>query len=142
MVQAVKEDRDMARQLVTDELWQRVAPLIPIKPPDPRGGRPRVDDRTALVGIVFVLRTGISWNDLPGELGVSGVTCWRRLRDWQHAGVWDRLLEQLLAELNAQGSIDLSLAAIDSSSVRALKGGRIPARTPPTAGKQARNTMR
>lgn len=132
----------MARQLVTDELWQRVAPLIPIKPPDPRGGRPRVDDRTALVGIVFVLRTGISWNDLPGELGVSGVTCWRRLRDWQHAGVWDRLLEQLLAELNAQGSIDLSLAAIDSSSVRALKGGRIPARTPPTAGKQARNTMR
>lgn len=131
----------MARPLVTDELWQRIKPLIPVKPPDPRGGRPRVDDRTCLVGIVFVLRTGISWNDLPGELGVSGVTCWRRLRDWQAAGVWDRLLEQLLAELNAQGTIDLSLAAVDSSSLRALKGGRTPARTPQTAGKQARSTM-
>jgi len=132
----------MARPLVTDELWQRVRPLIPIKPTDPRGGRPRADDRTCLVGIVFVLRTGIAWNDLPGELGVSGVTCWRRLRDWQHAGVWDRLLEALLAELNAQGALDLSLAAVDSSSLRALKGGRTLDRTPRTAGRQARNTTR
>lgn len=132
----------MARPLVSDELWERIQPIIPKSDPDPRGGRPRASDRACLVGILFVLRTGIAWRDLPGEIGASGVTCWRRLRDWQHAGVWDRLLEELLAELNKQGRIDLSLAVVDSSSVRALKGGKTPGRTPRTAGKPARNTTR
>jgi transposase len=132
----------MKRRLVTDELWKRIEPLIPQPPPDPRGGRPRVDDRRCLAGIVFVLETGIPWGELPVELGVSGSTCWRRLRDWKQAGVWDRLLEELLAELNAQGRVDLSLAVVDSASVRALKGGKTPARTPRTGGKPARNTTR
>lgn len=132
----------MGRPLISDELWERIGPIIPKKGPDPRGGRPRASDRACLAGIVFVLRTGIAWRDLPAELGASGPTCWRRLRDWQAAGVWDRLLEELLAELNAQGRLDLSIAVADSASVRALKGGATPARTPRTAAKTARNTTR
>jgi len=132
----------MARPLVSDELWERIEPILPRHDPDPRGGRPRVDDRACLVGILFVLRTGIAWRDLPGEIGASGVTCWRRLRDWQHAGVWDRLLEEMLAELNRHGRIDLSLAVVDSASVRALKGGATPGRTPRIAANTARNTTR
>ena len=132
----------MARPLVSDELWERIEPIIPKNDPDPRGGRPRVDDRACLVGILFVLRTGIAWRDLPGEIGASGVTCWRRLRDWQAAGVWDRLLGELLAELNGRGRLDLSLAVVDSSSVRALKGGATPGRTRRIAGNAARNTTR
>ncbi|MBZ0172576.1 MAG: IS5 family transposase [Phycisphaerales bacterium] len=125
----------MKRRLVTDELWKRAEPLIPKPPPDPRGGRPRADDRLCLAGIVFVLKTGIQWGELPGELGVSGSTCWRRLRDWKEAGVWDRLLEELLAELNAHGRLDLSLAVVDSASVRALKGGERPGPNPTDRGK-------
>ena len=69
---------------------------------------------------------------LPQELGFgSGMTCWRRLRDWQEAGVWQRLHEQLLAELNAAGALDWSRAVIDSSHVRALKGGPKPGRARP-----------
>jgi transposase len=132
----------MRRPLVSDKLWECVQAIIPKKDPDPRGGRPRVSDRACLAGIVFVLRTGIAWNDLPAELGASGPTCWRRLRDWQRAGVWDRLLEELLAELNAHGRLDLSIAVADSASVRALKGGGTPARTPRIAGRTARNTTR
>ncbi|SFT95751.1 Putative transposase of IS4/5 family [Actinopolyspora lacussalsi subsp. righensis] len=74
-------------------------------------------------GILFVLYTGIGWEDLPQELGFgSGMTCWRRLRDWQACGVFDRLQAVLLAELNAAGQIDWSRAIADSSHVRAKKG--------------------
>jgi transposase len=77
-----------------------------------------------LSGILFVLYTGIPWEFLPQELGFgSGMTCWRRLRDWHQAGVWQRLHEVLLAELHAAGALDWSGAVIDSSHVRALKGG-------------------
>lgn len=82
----------MAKPLVSDDLWAAVAPLLPPRPPRPKGGRPPVADRAALTGIVFVLRSGIPWEMLPQEMGCgSGMTCWRRLRDWQVAGVWDRL---------------------------------------------------
>ena len=80
----------MSKPLVSDELWAVVAPLLPLEPPKPKGGRPRVSDRAALSGIIFVLKSGIPWEMLPPELGCgSGVTCWRRLRDWQEAGVWE-----------------------------------------------------
>lgn len=83
----------MAQALVSDALWSCIEPLIPVVPPSPHGGRPRVPDRAALTGILFVLKTGIPWEDLPQEMGCgSGMTCWRRLRDWQKAGVWSRLL--------------------------------------------------
>ena len=73
--------------LVPDELWTEVEPLLPKRVVSPQGGRPHVSDRACLTGIVFVLKSGVTWNMLPGELGCgSGVTCWRRLRDWQEAG--------------------------------------------------------
>jgi transposase len=117
----------MAKPLVTDALWERVEPLLPPRPepkrPD-RPGRPPIDDRMALTGILFVLRTGINWEDLPSEMGCGcGMTCWRRLRDWARAGVWPKLHEVLLAELHGADRIDWSRAIIDSSFVRARGGG-------------------
>jgi transposase len=104
-------------------------------------GRKRLDDRKALCGILFVLYTAIPWEFLPQELGFgSGMTCWRRLRDWHQAGVWDRLHQLLLAELHAGNQLDWSKAVIDSSHVRALKGGPKPARARSTAPRRARNT--
>ena len=131
----------MSKPLVTDELWTIVQPLLPKEPPKPKGGRPRVPDRAALAGILFVLKTGIPWEWLPREMGCgSGMTCWRRLRDWHEAGVWQQLHELLLAELNAAGALDWSKAVIDSSHVRALKGGPKPARARSTAPSRARST--
>jgi transposase len=113
-------------ELVPDGLWERVEPLLP--PPRPRRhrhpGRRPIGDRAALAGIIFVLKTGIAWNQLPtGLVGCSGVTCWRRLRDWTEAGVWPALHELLLAELRATDRLDLDRCAVDGSHVRALKGG-------------------
>ncbi len=102
-----------------------IEPLIPGRPPPPSGrtGRPRRDDRAALEGILFVLATGIPWQRLPRELGYgSGSTCWRRLRDWQQAGVWSRLHQRVLDRLGEHGQLDWSRTALDSVSVRAKKG--------------------
>ena len=117
----------MSRELVTDELWSTIKPLIPREPPKPKGGRPRVPDRAALAGIVFVLRTGIPWEYLPKQFGCSGMTCWRRLRDWAKAGVWHRLHKVLLEKLEAAGKLDWSRASLDSASIPA-KGGDAPTR--------------
>lgn len=116
----------MAKPLVPDELWERIRPLLP--PPKPRRfrypGRKPIDDRKCLTGILFVLKTGTNWEDLPCEMGCgSGMTCWRRLRDWTRAGVWQRLHATLLAELEGADRIDWDRAAIDSSFVRARGGG-------------------
>jgi transposase len=115
----------MAKPLLSDALWSRLEPLLP--PPKPRRfrypGRKPLDNRRALTGILFVLKSGIPWEMLPQEMGCgSGMTCWRRLSDWHHAGVWDRLVEILLAELNSADRIDWSRAAIDSGTTRALGG--------------------
>ena len=115
----------MARPLIDDELWALVEPLLPA--PKPRRfrypGRLPADDRRALAGIVFVLKTGIQWQDLPAEMGVCGMTCWRRLRAWQRAGVWERLHQVLLARLHAADRINWSRAVADSSMLRAALGG-------------------
>jgi transposase len=105
----------MAATLLPDQLWDLVEPFLPIPPRRPKGGRPRVSDRACLTGIVFVLRSGIPWQMLPPELGCgSGMTCWRRLRDWQQAGVWDLIHFALLAWLARDDQIDWSRAIVDS----------------------------
>ena len=108
---------------VRDEVWEVVEPLIPPVLPPPGSGRRPVPDRVAFNAIVFVLVTGIAWRHVPRELGCSGVTAWRRLRDWQRAGVWARPHQVLLERLNAAGAIDWSAAVVDSSHIRALQGG-------------------
>ena len=114
----------MAKPLLTDELWAIIEPLLPAWSPSPQGGHPRVDDRKALTGIRFVLKTGIPWEDIPCEMGCgSGMTCWRRLRDWQTDGIWDKIHKELLRSLRSADKIDWSRALIDSSSVRAAYGG-------------------
>jgi transposase len=116
----------MAKPLVDDALWNVVAPLLPA--PKPRRykypGRKPISDRAALTGIVFVLKTGIPWAWLPAEMGCgSGMTCWRRLRDWQAAGVWQAMHQAMLEHLRAAGRLDLYRAVADSASVRAVHGG-------------------
>ena len=127
--------------LVPDDLWQAIEPFLRNESPKPKGGRPRVPDRAALAGIVFVLRTGIAWQMLPTELGCgSGSTCWRRLRDWQAAGVWEKLHERLLNWLGDQATIDWRRGSVDSLSVRAKRGASKSARTRRTAASPARST--
>ncbi|MGK4598616.1 IS5 family transposase [Amycolatopsis sp. w19] len=111
---------------VDDGLWERIEPLLPrVERRFRHPGRKRLDDRKALCGIMFVFYTAIPWEFLPQELGYgSGMTCWRRLRDWTEAGVWQQLHELLLAELHGANLLDWSRAAVDGSHVRALKGGR------------------
>jgi transposase len=95
----------------------------------------------ALAGIIYVLRTGVAWRDVPAAvIGCSGVTCWRRLRDWTEAGVWPRLHQLLLTELRAAGLLDLDTAAIDGSHIRALKGGTTSGRRRSTAAGPAPST--
>jgi transposase len=116
----------MSKALVPDELWETIAPLLPKhKARAGRRGRPPVDDRAALTGIVFVLQSGIPWNMLPAEMGCgSGVTCWRRLRDWQRRGVWKRLLVAMLQKVEVEHGIDFSKVVLDGQSIRAVFGGR------------------
>src|SRR5688500_6418671 len=130
-----------ATTLVRNDLWEAIEPLLPPEPPKPKGGRPRVSERAALGGIIFVLRTGCPWRLLPKALGCgSGTTCWRRLRDWQAAGVWERLHTKLLNWLGDEAAIDWSRASVDSLSVRAKRGASGPGRTPLTAASLAPST--
>lgn len=131
----------MAKFLVTDELWKLISSLIPTHVPDPKGGHPRVDDRVCLAGILFVLKTGIPWEDFPQEMGCCGMTLWNRLRDWQKAGVWQKLHELLLAKLRGAGQINFSRVIVDSGSVRAVFGGPRRAQILPIGRKKDRNII-
>ena len=123
----------MSNLLLPDALWHLIEPLLPSVPLRPRGGRPRLPDPACLTGILFVLRSGIQWEMLPQEMGCgSGMTCWRRLRDWQEAGIWQLIHFVLLDWLARYGQIDWSRAAMDGSSVRAVFGGSRRAPIPQT----------
>jgi transposase len=131
----------VARPILPDALWAIIEPVLPAYTPGPKGGRPPITHRQALTGILFVLTTGIPWEDLPAEMGCgSGMSCWRRLERWQRDGTWGRLHGVLLERLQNAGRIDWSRAAIDSSSVRAVFGGSPPARTRPTVARPAAST--
>jgi transposase len=133
---ATREAATMAKPILSDELWAIIEPLLPAWTPSPKGGHPRVDDRRALTGILFVLKTGIPWEDLPCEMGCgSGMTCWRRLRDWQADGTWDKIHRALLGRLRGADKIDWSRALIDSSHVRAAYGGDKTGPSPVDRGK-------
>src|SRR5882724_8346374 len=128
----------MAKPLLPDALWERIEPLLPPAPPRRYRfpGRKPLTHRQALTGILFVLRTGIRWNDLPAELGCgSGSAGRKRLALWQQLGIWDRLHRLLLDELNGAAQIDWSRAAVDSSSIRALGGGEATGRNPTDRGR-------
>jgi transposase len=108
--------------IVDDGLWELIEPVLPPWPVKAPGPRP-VPDRLCLQGILFVLHTGIGWEDLPQELGFgSGMTCWRRLQRWTEAGVFDQVHHILLVKLNAANRIDWSRAAMDGSHIDAKKG--------------------
>lgn len=121
----------MAKPILDEQLWSLIEPIIPKHKRRFRyPGRKPVSERAALTGILFVLRTGIGWEYLPQEMGCgSGMTCWRRLRDWQKARVWDKIHQILLAELRKADQIDFSRAIVDSSSIRAVLGGKKPGPT-------------
>jgi transposase len=122
----------MAKPILDDELWNLIEPLLP--PAKPRRfkspGRKPLDRRKALTGVLFVLKTGIPWEHMPQEMGCgSGMSCWRYLKAWQEAGVWDKIHKVLLDRLRAKERLDLSTAIVDSSHVRAVGGAtvRVPA---------------
>ena len=131
----------MAQELVTDELWEIIEPLLAPEPPKPEGGRPRVENRAALTGIIFVLKSAIPWEMLPQEMGCgSGVTCWRRLREWQEAGgVWERLHQVLLDRLGEADQIEWERACLDSASIPAKRGAQKPERIRRIKEKRARS---
>lgn len=132
----------MAKPLLTDELWERIEPLLPPEPPKPKGGRPRVPDRACLTGILFILKSGMGWEYLPAEMNCgSGMTCWRRLRDWQAAGVWKKIWQRFLDELGGNGRIEWSVTVVDASATRAIFGGSPPGPTPPIAAGTAPNAI-
>ena len=107
--------------MLTDGQWARIAPLLPKRKRHPKGGRPRVDDRPCLEGILWVLRTGARWRDLPPEYP-SPATCWRRLAEWEHAEVWLDVWRAFLGELDAQGLLNWEQCFIDGTFIPAKKG--------------------
>ena len=128
--------------LVPNDLWAAVAPHLPPDPPRPKGGRPRVDDRRALTGIVFVLVAGIPWEHLPQEVaGCSGMTCWRRLRDWQRAGAWEAVLGELRRRLGREAGIDWDRAEREGPAASGMPDGRMrpwgDRRRPAASGRRA-----
>src|SRR3954452_23885698 len=129
--------------IVSEELWGRIEPLLAkVERRFRYPGRKRFPDRQALQGILFVLHTGIAWTQVPAELGFgSGVTCWRRLDEWQRAGVWEQLHALLLARLRAAGELEWSRAIVDSSQVQAKKGAPKRARAQSTEAVPAPSTI-
>ncbi len=109
-------------QELMDRIWDRVRPLLPPPPAHPNGGRPFADDRACFEGIVYLLRNGIRWRAMPACYP-SGVTCWRRHRDWTRAGVWPKVWKVVLAELAAAGLLDTSELFLDATFAESRKGG-------------------
>ena len=123
------------RRFVTDEVWAKIGPLLPAMPTGAKGGRPWRDNREVLEGILWVLRTGAPWADLPQEYP-SPSTCWRRLRRWEEEGVWLEVWRAFLAQLDEKASLEWREAFLDASFAPA-KGGAKP--WEPPSGARARS---
>ena len=112
------------KRTLTDAQWQRVVPHLPAHPPSPKGGRPRADDRECLEGILWLLRSGARWQDIPVDLP-SGSTCWRRLQEWATEEILEQVQAVLIDELDELGELDLTELLADATFSRAKKGVRM-----------------
>ena len=115
----------MAREQseLTDAQWGKIAPLLPELKASPRGGPKPIPNRPVFEGILWMLRAGARWQDLPKRFP-SPSTCWRRLRDWEEQGVWGKAWRAFFVQLDAQGQRDWAEAFADGSFAPAKKGGR------------------
>ncbi len=132
----------MARDILTDEQWERIRPLLP--PQKPRTGRPNKDHRIVVNAILWIDRTGAPWRDLPSEYGPWRSVATRFYR-WVRAGVWDRVLGELQRRADAQGELDWQLHHVDGSVVRAHQhaaGAKKGAPSTPTRRRQGREKVR
>lgn len=121
---------------VPEALWRQIKPLLPVEPPKPKGGRPRVPDRVAMAGILYRVRTGCQWKALPPDFG-SGSTCHLRMTQWVRAGVFTQVHEVLLRYYDRRRGIKWDFASLDSAMAKAPKGGATPGRTRRTAENSA-----
>ena len=110
----------MSRHELSNAQWEVLAPLIPVK--TSKRGRPRADERQCLNGILYILKTGCAWANMPRNYG-SASTCWRRLNEWSEDGTWESIWRALLSALDEQGKIEWAQAFLDGSFVPAKKGG-------------------
>ena len=106
---------------LTDVQWTKIERLLPKEKLSPHGGRRRIDDREVMEGILWVLRSGARWKDLPREFP-SATTCWRRLREWEDAGVWLAIWRAFLSELDEVGQLDWHEVFADGTFAPAKKG--------------------
>src|SRR5437667_10361798 len=115
------------KRVLTDEQWNRIKPHLPTYTPSAKGGRPRADDRECLEGILWLLRSGARWCDIPVDLP-SGSTCWRRLREWAGEGTLAAVHAIVIAELDDLGELDFDELLADATFIRAKKGVMTSAR--------------
>ncbi len=133
-----KRSMDKRFRTIPESLWQKLELLLPPEPPKPKGGRPRVDDRAVMSGILYRLRTGCQWRAIPREFA-SGQTCHRRFQQWEQQGVFEKLFVCMLHYYDRRRGIQWQWGALDSVIVKAPKGGTSPGRTRPTGRSAARS---
>ena len=121
------------QRMLTDEQWEKIRPLIPPRPPRPKGGRPPADDRACFEGILWILKTGARWRDLPDRYPDPS-TCWRRLKLWYETGVLEEMWRAFLSELDEAGVLDWEESFVDATFIPAKKGARGSGR--PRGGKE------
>ncbi len=111
----------MQQRFLSESQWQRIEPLLP-KLKRRKRGRPPKDNRVVLEGILWGLKTGARWRDIPSDIGVSGSVCWKRLRRWDEQGVWLRIWRAFLFELDQRRRLDWEESFLDGSFAPAKKG--------------------
>jgi|SRR5208283_2906501 transposase len=111
------------KPMLSDEQWTKIEPLIPKRPKNPKGGRPPADDRLAFEGILWILKTGARWKDMP-EMYPHYSICWRRLKEWHETGVLKEMWRAFLSELDEKGVLSWEETFVDATFIPAKKGAR------------------